>query len=147
LRCNRFFTQLLKHPVHDSHWWILRLCRFNRDRLAIYCLWPEYNPLKKCGVEINREATASASLDSFEIHIKGQRPGYDDVGVTGEHLVFQYRDLDGDGVEEILIQSGDRKDSRTVLKVLMENNKAVAFHVLETHFMCIGYYRERLHCP
>src|SRR3569623_91715 len=103
--------------------------------IAVYCLWPEYNPLKKYGIEINREATASQSLDAFEIHIKGQRPGYDDVSVIGEHLIFEYRDLDGDGVEEILVQSGDRKESRTVLKVLMENNKAVAFHILETHSM------------
>jgi len=116
--------------------------------IGIYWLWPEYNPLKKYGVVISKDGNASPSLDTFEIHLKGQKyPSPDNPGITGENLVIQYRDLDGDGVEEIIVQSEDSKDSRTVIKVLVEHGNAVGFHILETHFMCLGFSKEGFYCP
>ena len=116
--------------------------------IGIYSMWPEYNPLAKYGVIISKEGNESPSLDTFEIHLKGRKyPSPDNPGVTGEHLVIEFRDLDGDGVEEILVRAESSKDSRTVIKVLVEHGKAVGFHILETHLMCLGFSKEGYYCP
>jgi hypothetical protein len=104
--------------------------------------------LAKYGVVISKDGNASSALDTIEIHLKGHKyPSPDNPGVTGENLVIQYRDLNGDGVEEIVIRSESSKDSRTAIKVVLENNKAVGFHVLDTYSMCLGFSKEGFYCP
>lgn len=116
--------------------------------ITTYCLWPDYNPLAKYGVVISKENFASSSLDGFQFDIKGPSiTGPDGPEVSGEHLVLQFRDLDGDGVEEILVQSESSKYSRTTIKVLMDGKKAVGFHILDTYSMCLGFSKEGFHCP
>jgi len=47
--------------------------------IGIYSYWPEYNPLAKYGVIVEKAPAASASLDHFKIYLKGRQPGPDDV--------------------------------------------------------------------
>jgi hypothetical protein len=115
--------------------------------IGVYCLWPGYNPLAKYGVVVEKAPAASASLDHFKIYLKGRQPGPDDVDVICEDLVVQYRDLDGDGVEEIVAQCESATDSRVIIKVLMENNKAVGFHILESRAICLSFGKEGFTCP
>ena len=116
--------------------------------IGLYSVWPEYNPLKKYGVVVTREGFESPSLVGYKFDLKGPSiTGPDSPEESGEHLVIEFRDLDGDGVEEVLIQSETLKDSRTVIKVLVEGGKAVGFHILETHSMCLGFSKEGFYCP
>jgi len=115
--------------------------------VGLYCLWPDYNPLAKYGVVVEKAPLASASLDHFKIHLKGRQPGPDDVDVICEDLVIQFRDLDHDGVEEILAQCESSKNSQAIIKVLIEDKKAVGFHILESHSICLSFGKEGFHCP
>jgi len=96
---------------------------------------------KKYGVTYEDAVLQSPTASEISFYINSDKGRVDGPTFLGTELTVSYADLDHDGVDEIVLRSDFDSDSAHV-KVLLENGKAVGFHILDRKGMAIMFSPE-----
>lgn len=115
--------------------------------LFIWLLFSTSNPLKKYGIDYRYDSNASPSLETIDFFINSSGGEIEGPSISGTGLILKFEDLNHSGIEDIVITKDGESAPRVVIRPLLKEGRAVGFHVVEKHYMCVGYYPEGYVCP
>jgi hypothetical protein len=88
-------------------------------------------PLTRYGLDYRTEGGASPSYDAFLFYLKDNPEKIKCPFFDGFELHLRFADVDGDGIEEIIVtRDGDPK-AISVVKALVKDGKVTGFRVLK----------------
>jgi hypothetical protein len=67
--------------------------------------------------------------------------------IIGDELFVRFKDVDGDGIDEIVVKSAQHPASHVVIKVIISNGHGVRYHIVEAERMGVGFPEEGYYSP
>ena len=104
------------------------------------------NVLARYGVEYKYLPTFSHSLNVIEFSLKTEHENRLGPVITVDDAVVRFQEPDREGNGEIIVRSG-HTPSYAVIKVYIENGRAVRYHVVKSMTICISFPEEGYYCP
>ena len=114
------------------------------DKLdAIQRSWESWNnPLRKYGVFYSWDHGEHYEVTILSFWLQTDKGKIDGPSFLGDNLTMEFSRVGGDPIPEIVVSAKNDPSSRAVVKVIVEDGKAVRFHIVEANRIDIAYRAE-----